>query len=246
MKTGAEPKKLAILGGLVVVAGIVLYTNVFSGSSDSPAPAPRAAIPAPINVATERAEPLPDTRRTARSTGAGGSTEIKFRVGPERPEDRKDPATIDPTLRLDLLAKVQNVEPETAMRNLFQYGAAPPPPAPTPAAKPVALPAHPPTIAIHQPSATAPKPPGPPGPPPAPAAPAITMKYYGYKISKEDGRKEAFLLDGDDIIIAGENEPVKKGRYKVVNIGVNSITIEDTQFKSTQTLKIQAEAAEKA
>lgn len=71
----------------------------------------------------------------------------------------------------------------------------------------------------------------------------MTFKYYGYKISKADGRKEAFLLDGDDIIIAGENEEVKKGRYKVVSIGVNSITIEDTQFKSTQTLRIQDEGA---
>ena len=65
----------------------------------------------------------------------------------------------------------------------------------------------------------------------------MTFKYYGYKVSKSDGRKQAFLLDGDDIIIAGENDPVKLERYKVVRIGVSSITIEDTQFKSTQTLQ---------
>ena len=71
----------------------------------------------------------------------------------------------------------------------------------------------------------------------------MTFKYYGYKISKANGSKEAFLLDGDDIIIDGENEAVKRGRYKIVNISVSSITIEDTQFKSTQTLQIQQEAA---
>ena len=71
----------------------------------------------------------------------------------------------------------------------------------------------------------------------------MTFKYYGYKISKSDGRKEAFLLDGEDIIIAAENDPVKKGRYKVLRIGVNSITIEDTEFKSTQTLQLQEDAA---
>ncbi len=70
----------------------------------------------------------------------------------------------------------------------------------------------------------------------------MTFKYYGYKITKSDGRKEAFLLDGDDIIIAAENDDVKKGRYKVVKIGVSSITIEDTQFKSTQTLPLQQDA----
>jgi hypothetical protein len=69
----------------------------------------------------------------------------------------------------------------------------------------------------------------------------MTFKYYGYKVSKADGRKEAFLLDGDDIIIAGENDAVKLGRYKVVRIGVNSITIEDTQFNTTQTLQLQEE-----
>jgi hypothetical protein len=70
----------------------------------------------------------------------------------------------------------------------------------------------------------------------------MTFKYYGYKVLKSNGRKEAFLLDGDEIIIAGEDEPVKRGRYKVVKIGVNSITIEDTQFKSTQTLPMQEDA----
>ena len=234
MKTGAEPKKLAILVVLLAVGGVVLYMNVFSGDS-STSPAPRAAvISTPVDSPQAGAIGAPDTRRIARNSAAG--TEIKFRQGALRPEDRPDPATIDPTLRLDLLAKIQNVEPEATMRNLFQYGAAPPPP---PAAAQVPLPAHPPTIAINRPpAATAPPPPG---PPPAPKAPPMTFKYYGYKVSKADGRKEAFLLDGDDIIIAGENDAVKLGRYKVVRIGVNSITIEDTQFNTTQTLQLQEE-----
>jgi hypothetical protein len=84
---------------------------------------------------------------------------------------------------------------------------------------------------------------GPPAPPPPPQAPPITFKYYGYKVSTSSGRKEAFLLDGEDIIIAGENDAIKAGRYKVVRIGVNSITMEDTQFRSQQTLQLQAEAA---
>ncbi|MGA2714546.1 MAG: hypothetical protein ABSG41_15700 [Bryobacteraceae bacterium] len=239
MKAGAEPKKLAILATLLVVAGVALYMNVFSGDSPTgPAPAPRAAAVVVPTVDTPQAGAIgaPDTRRAVKNNAG---TEIKFRQGSLRPEDRPDPATIDPTLRLDLLAKVQNVEMEGTMRNLFQYGAAPPPP---PAA-PIPLPEHPPTIAINSKPATPPPPPPPPGPPPAPKAPAMTFKYYGYKVSKADGRKEAFLLDGDDIIIAGENDAVKLGRYKVVRIGVNSITIEDTQFKSTQTLQLQEDTA---
>ena len=63
--------------------------------------------------------------------------------------------------------------------------------------------------------------------------------------SIEGGRPQRSVLtsDGEDIIIAGENDDVKRGRYKVVRIGVNSITIEDTQFKSEQTLQLQEDAA---
>jgi hypothetical protein len=149
------------------------------------------------------------------------------------PKDRPDPATIDPTLRLELLAKVQNVEAGPPGRNLFQFGEA------LVAAASVPLPKVA-KIIPPVPPATAPQPPA--GPPPPPQAPQMTFKYYGYKVSTSDGHKAAFLLDGEDILIAGENDTVKK-RYRVVKIGINSITIEDTQFKSTQTLPLQENLA---
>ncbi len=231
MTTAVEPKKLAILGVLLAVAGVTLYFNVFSG--DSPAPAPVARPPAPAPTA-QLYVPAPPTVEHRRTTEANAGGEFKPRVGPANPQDRPDPASIDPTLRLDLLAKVQQVEPDAALRNIFQYGAAPPPPA---AAKPIELPKNTPKIPVNLSGPLTP--PKPPAPPPAPQAPPITFKYYGYKVSKANGRKQAFLLDGDDIIIAGENDSVKAGRYRVVTIGVNSITIEDTQFKKTQTLPLQ-------
>jgi hypothetical protein len=241
MKTGAEPKKIAILAALLVTGAVVLYFNVFAGDSETKRPAapPATAIPAPAGVpaafVAPRATPAAaDRRRSAKNSMV---SEFKIRQGVEPGEEKPDPATIDPTLRLDLLAKLQNVEPPAAMRNIFQYGAAPPPPAPP--GPPVPLPPNPSKIQITNTPTT---PPGPPPPPPAPTAPPMTFKYYGYKVSKADGRKEAFLLDGDEIIIAGENDSVKRGRYKVVRIGVNSITIEDTQFKSTQTLQLQEDA----
>jgi hypothetical protein len=66
----------------------------------------------------------------------------------------------------------------------------------------------------------------------------MTFKYYGFKVSKADGHKAAFLLDGEDILIAGENDTIKQRRYKIIRIGVTSIVIEDTQFKSQQTLPL--------
>jgi hypothetical protein len=240
MKTGAEPKKVAILAALLIVALVIVYFNYFAGDSDSKATArPVASVATPPVAA-------PPVFTTPGRAAAGGRrrtsnnsivSEFKLRVGVEPGAEKPDPATIDPTLRLDLLAKLQKVEMPASMRNIFQYGAAPPPPS---AVKSVELPKNTAKIAINQPPP--PKPAGPPPPPPAPTAPQITWKYYGYIISKSDNRKEAFLLDGEDIIIAGENDSVKLGRYKVVRIGVNSITIEDTQFKSTQTLQLQPDA----
>jgi hypothetical protein len=239
MKVGAEPKKVAFLAALLIGALVIVYFNYFAGDSEPKTTVrPVAAVATPPIMAAP-ASPAPGRATVGgrrRTSNNGIVSEFKLRQGVEPGTEKPDPASIDPTLRLDLLAKLQQVEMPTSMRNIFQYGAAPPPPA---AVKPVDLPKNTTKIAINQPP---PKPPEPPPAPPAPTAPPLTWKYYGYIISKSDNRKEAFLLDGEDIIIAGENDSVKLGRYKVVRIGVNSITIEDTQFKITQTLQLQPDA----
>ena len=227
MKLGAEPKKIAILGGLLVVAGITYFTQ--SGPSE-PAPAPRRppAVTASPNraVSTARAS---ETRRRGGNTSLG---EFKPVLRSPNPQDRPDPATIDPRIRFDLLAKLESVQVNSSGRNIFQMGAAPAPAAAQGPIKP--LPTNVPKISMNHPQTPAVA-----GPPPAPTAPPITFHYYGFKVSKANGQKEAFLLDGDDIMIAGENESLKKGRYKITHIGVNSITIEDTQFKHEQTLQLE-------
>lgn len=231
MNLGAEQKKLAWLIGIVVIGGgFALYENLSSGTpSYAPAPSARTAVqnPAPPRTAARAAE-----RR--RVTNQGLVSDWKPRLGPKNPEDRRDPSTIDPAVRLDLLEKVQKVEPVAAGRNLFVFGEAP---APLPA-----MPAHPPVISLNHPPPTAP-PPTAPVTPPQPVAPPMTFKYYGFKVSKSDGHKAAFLLDGEDILIAGENDTIKQSRYKIVKISVTSITIEDTQFKSTQTLPLSENLA---
>jgi hypothetical protein len=156
---------------------------------------------------------------------------------PDIPHDAKnvlDPAKVDPTLRLDLLAKVQHVEMDAVQRNLFQFGAAPPPPTPAGDMKiaglgkiPIGPKGPQPGPLQPTPNAGASKPPPPP----------INLKYYGYSNARDSSHKRAFFLDGDDIIIASEGELIKK-RYKLVKIGVNSVTMEDTQFSSQQTLPL--------
>jgi hypothetical protein len=80
--------------------------------------------------------------------------------------------------------------------------------------------------------------------PAEPKAPPIPLKFYGFVNPPKAGIKRAFFLDGDEIIIAGEGDTVKK-RYKIVRIGLNSAVVEDTQFKSNnqQTLPLEAELA---
>jgi hypothetical protein len=141
--------------------------------------------------------------------------------------------TIDPTLRTDLLAKVQAVDMEGGRRNLFQVGAPPLPPEPTVSVK----------GGTQAAKAFGPEPePGPPPKPAEPPPPPITLKYYGYSSARTDSRKRAFVLDGDEILVGAEGDTVKK-RYRVVRIGVNSVVMEDTQFKHQQTLPLQEEAA---
>jgi hypothetical protein len=136
-------------------------------------------------------------------------------------------------LRLDLLAKVQTVSPQGGSRSLFQFGA---PPAP----KPVEV------AAIHPaPRMIGPEPPPKPAPPVVPPAPPppppITLKFYGFAKPKPDGQKRAFFMDGDEIFVAAEGELIKR-RYRVVQIDVNSVVMEDTEYKNNrQTLILQQE-----
>jgi hypothetical protein len=224
MKVGAERNKIVILGGLTLVAGYVFYSNVLSGP-DVPSGRPSVAAPSgpPAISATS-------SRRATerRSAGTPRIQEFKPSLVPKKGEE-PDLASIDPTLRLDLLRRVQAVEKEGGERNLFQFSAAPPPPAPKVAA-PKIVPKTPQQVAqeqAQQAQALAASPPTP-----------INLKFYGYLNHRSEGGKRAFLLDGEDIIVAEEGDVVKK-RYKIVRIGVNSVVVEDTQSANTQTLPLQ-------
>jgi len=152
-------------------------------------------------------------------------------MGTAEGEVKPDPALVDPALHLDLLAKLHAVQMTPTGRNLFQYGKAPPPPEAKPSPMPVVE-----RISVSPPTAD----PKPAGPPPPPPPTPVTFKYYGFKTLRSNGVKQAFLLDGEDIILAGENEIVKK-RYRVVRIGPASLVVEDMEGKGQQTIPIEGQ-----
>jgi len=86
--------------------------------------------------------------------------------------------------------------------------------------------------------------PAPPATPPKPVIPPIPLKFYGYvsdpRIAMPGVSKRAFFLDGEDIVVAGENDVIHN-RFKVIRIGVNSAVVEDTTNNNQQTLPLVEE-----
>jgi hypothetical protein len=224
---GAEPKKIAILVVTAVVGvGVYLYNR---NPSEGPASAPQIISRAPVTTSYGAARPERPSFRVVQNAGSG-TREFK----PSLKIKEIEPSSIDPTLHLDLLAKLKTVSVDGSSRSLFEIGPAPE------AAITVKEPEK---IAIARPF-MGPQPPPPVVVPAEPKAPPIPLKFYGFVNKSKVGDKRAFFLDGDDIVIAAEGDMIKK-RYKIVRIGVTSAVLEDTQFKSNneQTLPLEAELA---
>ncbi|MBM3787022.1 MAG: hypothetical protein FJW30_21910 [Acidobacteria bacterium] len=234
MKLGAEPKKVAALAVLLTAAGVIHFTQDSGSGSEPTAPrkstaeVPKTAVP--VVTAAKTAPRAPASKRAS-------TAEFKPVLKSRKQEDRPDPATVDPTLRLELIARLSNVAMQAGNRPLFEFGGAPPPPkAPDPGKiKPL------PPKQLARFIGPMPKPPD--QPPPAkveplkPKAPPIPLKYYGFTAQKS-GAKRGFFLENEDVFLALEGDLVKR-RYKVVRINLNSVTMSDTQFEGdSQTLPL--------
>jgi hypothetical protein len=242
MKLGAEnKKKVYFLAALGVVAAYLVYSQFFSGPSYTPTPAPAAksgdATAAP--PATPEKGPAPDVSRASQPVpGRSGTTAKSSEFHPvlrsKKKEDRVDVTKMDPTLRLDLMSKVMEVPPAGADRDLFQILKAPP-------VKEIAMlkGPEPKMRPFMGPPAPAPPKPDPPPPPPPPLEP-IPLKYYGFSTIRPDGKRTAYFLDGDDILEAIEGTTLK-GRYRIVQIGLDKVLVEDTQAKRRQAVNLEPE-----
>lgn len=212
LKVGTENKRNVVIA--IVLFCIVAYLGISQliGGSSKPAPAPVVARPATL----KQAPPAAPLRGAAAGPAAGAAGNA---AGPEA---KKLPNSgLDPALHLEKLAASESIEYAGNGRNIFSANSAP--------------------VEIEKELASARPEPAPvvdTGPPPPPQPPAIDLKFFGYSASKE-GKREAFLLHGEDIFEAAAGEIVNH-RYKVVSVDPRSIQVTDLSYNNTQTLQLQA------
>jgi hypothetical protein len=219
MKLNRQQKGYVALGVVLVLLGYMFYSNVLSDSTPGSSSA-GARVAAPDAVSDD---PAP-TREQIAARGRDEFLPV-LRAPHAKP---LDPTTVDPTLHVELLAKLLDVPSAGSGRDLFSFG------------KPAPVLAGPETIVKVAPSLIGPRviqkavDSGPPKPPPPPP---INLKYYGIVTTLANGHKTAFFMDGDEILLETEGVTFK-GRYRLVRIGVNSAVVEDIQYKHEQTLPL--------
>lgn len=211
---GAEPKKVIALAVLLVAAP-ALY--VYNSQPDIP-----PGSVAPRSSATSSPLPVKQPRPAARRPTVRVNED--FRPSLKLPDDY-DLSSIDPTLKLDLLARVRSVEDVGGRRSLFEFYVPPPPPQ-------VIKPINPAPV----------KPVEPPKPqvsttPPKPQPPPIPFRFYGYSGTPRDGNLLALLVEGEETFVARVGDTIRN-RWKIARISANAIEVEDITTKSTQPLQI--------
>ena len=190
MKLGLEDKKKTTwaiaLGVLAVLAAAWQVVPIFMGSS-APSSSAQAAAPAAPRV-------------SARAAAKGKKPRAE---------------NLDPTLRLDLLATIEQTQYQGNGRNIFVSQAE-------------VVKIDPVVSRPNTDNQKAADDGGYKGPPPIPQPPPIPLRFYGFA-SQVGESKKIFLQNGDDVFIAGEGEIVDR-RYKVIRISPNSVEIQDMVY----------------
>ncbi len=203
MNLGTENRKktmaAAILGILAVLfIGYRLF-SIFGAGGSPEAAANSSPATGPVTVT----QPVTPRRSTPRRT----STSAGKKVAPA--------PSLDPTLKLNLLASSESTKYTGNGRNIFRAEED----IPKPIASPVKDQAKKDNL-----------------PPPPPPPPPINLKFFGFA-SKPGEAKRIFLSKGEDVFIAGEGDIVDR-RYKVLQIGPASVTIQDVLTNNTQQIPL--------
>jgi hypothetical protein len=142
---------------------------------------------------------------------------------------RRPPRAADADVKesLDLASFLTEI-PEYAGsgRNLFAYGSRPTPTPPTPPRNP--RPSPPPPSSTTRPTTTGPV--------------RIDLKFTGYVETKTPGgekKKYAVFLNGQEILTGAEGDLVAN-RYKIVQIGLESVTVGVAGSSATQRIPLRS------
>ncbi len=167
-----------------------------------------APTPPPAQAIT--AAPAPAATNATNNTSTQGAF-------PHQAVEVASSSALDPTLHPEVMEQAEHTSYTGTGRNIFSPNSAAP--------APVAIPK------VNNPIRPVPT-----GPPPPPPPPPIDLKFYGYS-SANGGKREIFLLHGDDIFLAHEGDVVDR-RYRVVSIRPFNVEIEDIPYHNTQSVPL--------
>lgn len=211
MEIGANKKSLIQLAVALSVLAVVVYVQFFSGQSGSSA----------LRTAGRQPAPAPAASRPA---GPSGGPAVQT-PAPDLPTQTEDDPSADATLRKDLLERVRAIETPVVDRNIFNFGRPKPREVVGPTKEEAQL-----AQAKLEAAVSKPRPkPEPPAPRPVTkSVPPPNWKYYGLASAAQSEIRKAFLLDGDEILLASKGS-LLQGRYRITEIGLQAVRLEDTQ-----------------
>ena len=207
---------VSIFGALLLLFVVFAY-NAFFGGTTNP-----AAVSAPAPASQPTAARSNGSTETAGS-GRGARSGLGAAAGVAATKMASTSSSLDPTLDESAMLRTESLVYSGTGRNIFSATYTAPVVMPTnvPKARPNA-------------AAQAVVPTGPPAPPPPPP---INLKYFGTAV-RANGLRQAFLLNGEDVYLAGVGDIVAR-RYKILSVGPTSIQVEDLQYSNQQTLPLQ-------
>lgn len=210
---------VSIFGALLLLFVVFAY-NAFFGGTTNPA---AVSAPAPVSQPTAaRANGSTETGGSGRGA-SGARSGLGAAAGVAATKMASTSSSLDPTLDESAMLRTESLVYSGTGRNIFSATYTAPVVIPTnvPKARPNA-------------AQQAVVPTGPPAPPPPPP---INLKYFGTAV-RANGLRQAFLLNGEDVYLAGVGDIVAR-RYKILSVGPTSIQVEDLQYSNQQTLPLQ-------
>jgi hypothetical protein len=220
MKAGTENRRKTIIAGGVASAALIYFIYFVYGAFFS---GPSTAVPAPTVASTPAVNAPAATKTTAASSTNGKQNAQGGSVaGVAATKLATTSSSLDPTLDETAMLRTESLVYTGTGRNIFSLVYTPP----------VVIPK---AVASARPAPT--PPPAPTGPPPIPPPPPINLKFFG-TVKRGSSKMQAFLLEGEDVYLAGEGDIVAR-KYKIVKISASTIQVTDLQNDNTQTLPLQ-------